>query len=96
MHFLGGSKFHQFGAQEVSKLLSLFCFLYLFFANCLVNKIINNELFRYLRELGILVSSMALDLQGHNQKWYGLSLAHVCDIFSLPYAVSMNFFFCGN
>ena len=34
--------------------------------------------FRYLQELGILVFSMALDLQGHNQRWYSLSLAHGC------------------
>ena len=26
--------------------------------------------FRYLQELGILVFSMALDVQGHNQRWY--------------------------
>lgn len=27
-------------------------------------------LFRFLQEFGILVFSMALDLQGHNQRWY--------------------------
>lgn len=31
---------------------------------------LTKQLFRFLQEFGILVFSMALDLQGHNQRWY--------------------------
>jgi len=40
--------------------------------------------FRYLQELGILVFSMALDVQGHNQRWYSF--------FPFSFTIFVNFF----